>query len=405
MSEENVVQQEETKAPLEETSQEVTREPGRFITADPSLVNDLKELGGDSIKKCFQCATCSVICNLSPDDKPFPRKEMIWGQWGLKDKIVSDPDIWLCHQCQDCTAYCPRGARPGEVLAAMRYYTFRHYSSPSFIAKAVSKAQYLWLILAFPVILFLIVLGASGHLHIPEGEIVFSKFMPLAVIDGVFIPVVILVLIVLIKGLTSFWKGMEENFGKAENGGFKGNIVPTIKEILAHSRFKECVTQKGRYTAHLLIFYGFLGLFIVTNIVFVGADFLGFHTPWSVTTNPVKWLANLSAIALIIGCLIAISNRSKGGDVPTSGPNAKAKSSYFDWAFLWILLGTGVTGLFTELIRLAGIKSLAYTMYFIHIVFVFYIIAYLPYSKLAHLAYRAVAMTYARAIGRKKSEI
>ena len=78
------------------------------VQPDLDFIKYLKTAGGDTMKKCYQCATCSVVCPLSTDENPFPRQEMIWSGWGMKEKLVSDPNVFLCHQCGDCTAQIGR---------------------------------------------------------------------------------------------------------------------------------------------------------------------------------------------------------------------------------------------------------------------------------------------------------
>ena len=69
-----------------------------LINPDISLIDYLREDCKSEISTCMQCGSCSAVCELSPEDKPFPRKEMIWASWGLREKILGDPDIWLCHR-------------------------------------------------------------------------------------------------------------------------------------------------------------------------------------------------------------------------------------------------------------------------------------------------------------------
>ena len=80
-----------------------------LVEPDLQFMREVVGLGGESLKKCYQCATCSVACHISPDNRPFPRKEMIAASWGLKDRLVGNGDVWLCHNCGDCTTLCPPG--------------------------------------------------------------------------------------------------------------------------------------------------------------------------------------------------------------------------------------------------------------------------------------------------------
>jgi quinone-modifying oxidoreductase subunit QmoC len=115
-------------------------------------------------------------------------------------------------------------------------------------------------------------------------------------------------------------------------------------------------------------------------------------------TTPVKLLALVSGIGLLVGSLLMLSNRLKD-----RGENI-GKGSYFDWSLILVVLGLAATGLLSWFTRLLHIPSLAYPIYFTHLVFVFCLFAYLPFSKLAHLVYRTLAMAYSRYSEREPCE-
>ena len=174
-------------------------------------------------------------------------------------------------------------------------------------------------------------------------------------------------------------------------GAFIPALIKAVPTILKHSKFDECGENKDRSLAHLLVFYSFIALFIVTSIFFVAIYILQIHGPYS-QMNPVKWLANLGAVALILGGLLMLKNRlSKTDQV----------NRYIDWYLVGLVLGLGISGLLTEVTRLAGWAGITYGMYFVHLVFVFNLFAFLPFSKLAHMVYRTVALAYSEFSERK----
>ena len=74
-------------------------------------------------------------------------------------------------------------------------------------------------------------------------------------------------------------------------------------------------------------------------------------------------------------------------------------SFYFDWIFLAVVIGVGATGMASWGLRIADIE-VGYFVYYLHLVFVWSLFAYAPYSKFAHLFYRTTAMVFAKYSGR-----
>jgi quinone-modifying oxidoreductase subunit QmoC len=377
------------------------------IEPDLDFIKEVGALGGEDLKKCYQCATCSVACPISPDTKPFPRKEMIAASWGLKDKLVGNADIWLCHNCGDCSTRCPREAKPADVLAAVRSYTIEDYAQPKALARALKDPRKLPILLAIPAIFFLVVGTITGLLDftpdLSEG-IKHWKFFSTWLVDMTMLPAAFFAAAVFALGLKRFMADIHQNAlsegktdkEKIEIPGFVLALIKVIPTILLHRKFGECTENKDRQIAHLLTLYGFIGLFIVTSIIFlvIYGSYLvpagPLHGPWS-QLNPVKWLANLSGIALIVGTGLMIKNRSSKKD---------QASRYFDWYLIYLAFGVGVTGMGAQLTRLAGWAAVSFATYYVHLMLVWALFAYLPFSKLAHFVYRTVAMAYNEYAGR-----
>ena len=372
-----------------------------MIEPDVNFIKEIGILGGDDLKKCYQCATCSVACPISPDNHPFPRKEMIAASWGLKDRLVGSADIWLCHNCGDCSTLCPREAKPGDVLAAIRSYAIKEYAVPKKLGEWVNDPKKILHLAAIPTVLFLVLGVITGLLDFtPEGDtIAHSHFFSTWLVDMIFVPAAFFAVTVFALGLKRFLNDMHQNAlaeGKTDKEkldpiGFIKALGVVIPSILKHEKFTECSENRDRSTAHMMVLYGFIGLFIVTNIFFVVLYVFGIHGPYS-QLNPVKWLANVAGVSLVIGSLLMIKNRLDKKD---------QNSTYKDWFLIGLAFAVGLSGLLTEMTRLAGAAGLTYFLYFIHLIIVFFVIAYLPYTKLAHLVYRTVAMAYAEYSNRK----
>ncbi|RUM88066.1 MAG: heterodisulfide reductase [Thermodesulfatator sp.] len=380
------------------------------IQPDLSFIKGVMAAGGDTVNKCYQCATCSVVCPLSTEDRPFPRKEMLWAQWGLADKIAGDADVWLCHQCGDCSAYCPRDAKPGDVLGAIRLNAIKHYAEPKALADLLTNtAGVLGTVIAAFVVWYIVAFLWSLHTGVdfpfPKGEVNYHEYFTFIPIDIVVLPIVGLVVWASYKGVTNFWADISKGSGIVSYTGtgstpplgilFTKYAIPAFQEILSHKRFEECGQTAERAKGHKLLLWSFIMLFIVTTVVFILNDiiyvpFLGEEFTPMPLYNPIKIFANIAAIMLIVGAWLIIKMRKQ------KTAEGVLKSSEQDWILIWLIFSVGITGVAAELFRLMGIGGIAYPTYILHLATVVTLFLAVPYSKFAHLLYRTTAYVYQR---------
>jgi quinone-modifying oxidoreductase subunit QmoC len=378
---------------------------------DAGLIREVKKAGGGDLKKCYQCATCSVVCSLSPNDRPFPRKEMILAQWGRADGLMADPDIFLCHQCNDCSTHCPRGARPGDVLAAARNYLYQYYSFPRFMGRALASPKALPALLLVPVVVIIALIFLTAD-RLPDGTFVFANssvvdfnlFMPHSSVDALFVLGNIIIFFFASVGFKRFWDALQRN-GDTRQVSFLAGLGIAAREVISHQRFFSCETNRSRSWGHIMLFSGFAGAMVTTGLVFIfifvphyleklGLEQLKpfFDLPLDLP-HPVKIVGAVSGVLILVGSSLLIFRRLKDSE-------RVGASGYSDNLFLYMMFLTGLTGMTSWLLRWGGVAVPAYTSYFLHLVFVYFLLWYMPYSKFSHMIYRTLAIVHARRIGR-----
>jgi len=99
---------------------------------DASLVDEIKELGGEDLLECIQCAKCASTCPMVLAGFPFFNKRVIHSiLMGLREVLLEDSSIWACQSCNRCTEICPRDVNPFEVVQAMRRVAIREFAMPT----------------------------------------------------------------------------------------------------------------------------------------------------------------------------------------------------------------------------------------------------------------------------------
>ena len=88
------------------------------VTPLKEVVDIVNEEGGEILKLCYQCGTCTAVCPWNKVRDFIVRRIMHQGQLGLID--FEDEDIWLCATCNSCVKQCPRGVEIVDVMRALR---------------------------------------------------------------------------------------------------------------------------------------------------------------------------------------------------------------------------------------------------------------------------------------------
>lgn len=77
------------------------------------------------LKKCYQCARCSGVCQVSKVQKFTPSRIIQMILEGFEDKVINSGVLWDCLTCNQCLKDCPKDINFAD-LVRMAKYKMRH---------------------------------------------------------------------------------------------------------------------------------------------------------------------------------------------------------------------------------------------------------------------------------------
>jgi ferredoxin/nitrate reductase gamma subunit len=379
------------------------------------LLQEIKRYGAFDISACFNCGNCTAVCALSRDNDVFPRRPIRYAQLGLREHLIANKELWLCHHCGECSETCPRQAGPAEFMAAARRHAIVSFD-PSGLSRLLHLSTW-----ATAAIVFLLAVVFAGLLLWRSAGVPATQFSTAAMLD--FVPfetlhhvgIAVLAILGVIAALTvvnMLWTissaPVPGGVGKPADvvGMFPVRAVLkaamlTIADIVSHSRQRGCTSEQEdsgslllrRWFVHLCIMGGFLGLAAATGLDYLLKDPDLHVMPWS----PIRLLGIVSGLLVTYGTTVAIVRRlaARRKGLLSAGERYYAHTLMSDWLFLCLLWLVAVTGfVLTAAIYLPVQAHWPYIVFVVHVVLALELLILMPFTKFAHAVYRPVAIWF-----------
>jgi heterodisulfide reductase subunit C len=107
---------------------------------DPGFACEVAaEPGGEGIRQCFACGTCTAGCPVRRFNAAFnPRKIIRMVLLGMRREVLREPFVWLCATCFTCQERCPQGVRIADLMRALKNLALREGNMPEGIPMQVN---------------------------------------------------------------------------------------------------------------------------------------------------------------------------------------------------------------------------------------------------------------------------
>ncbi len=359
------------------------------VRANPMLIEDLERYGAQDVAKCYHCGNCSAACPFSQGPFIFPRRSMRYLQLGLEERLRSTLEPWLCYYCGECSEQCPRGAEPGETMMSMRRWLTAQYDftgiSKLFYRSWKAELTAIVVVALLTGIGFLAFgfLGGGGNLAVYDGPRAFLPASAVHVFDWVMGGTLSGLLLVNCIRMWRFTMGGERG-PKVGLGAYLKHVFLVPWHFLTQRRYGECDDNRP-WRLHLVLMLSYVTMLVL--IMFFLRDMQdGPEIRWRVHA-----FGYVASLGLLSTAILAVRGRLK-----KSAPYHR-HSHETDWVFPILLIYVAATGVLQHVLHRAGLPLAANLAYVVHLMGVVpMLVLEVPFSKWAHLAYRPLAMYFAR---------
>jgi quinone-modifying oxidoreductase subunit QmoC len=355
-------------------------------TIHPGLVDELRAYGAENVSKCFNCGNCSAVCVHSDGDHILPRRSLHAVQLGLEDKLKGSLEPWLCYYCGECSEQCPKEAEPAETMMSMRRWLTSKYDF-----SGISRLFYRsWRWEVFAIVLAALLTGfgftwfgltyGGGSIAHYNGPSAFLPSAKIHIFDWTMATVLVILLGTNAIRMWRFVMGGEH----APLGSYIASLYSLPYHFFTQIKYRRCERRRP-WAVHLALMLSYVTMLILI-MFFLREMASGPAIDWRVHV-----FGYLASAGLIVAVVINLRGRIKR-DSP-----AHAHSHESDWMFLLLLLFVAVTGVIQHILHRAGLDAAANITYVVHLMGVVpMLVLEVPFGKWSHLAYRPLALYFAR---------
>ncbi len=356
------------------------------VRSDPRLLPELKRYGPFDPTGCFQCGTCSATCSLASGEATYPRESLRNALLGLRDRVASDIGPWICEDCGECAAACPREADPKTSLETLRRYLVGEYDVTGLAARIQrSRAWYVGsLVAAAAIVLALVVWYHLWYVKMPVSDFA-STSMGLEHMFGIItwftVIVTVVPFVLLAVNATRMARLATRGEPPIPLHLYLSELPTYVVETVTQRKMRGC-EEATRWRKHWMVALGTVTMLVITV----------FFLRWFQTDkilplwHPQRWIGYAATVMLVWGPADLIVGRLRRKKGPEYSPLR-------DLTFPILLLGTAVSGILVHVFRYAGLGLAAHYGYAVHLMIVApMLVVEIPFGKWSHMVYRPLAL-------------